>query len=71
MCIHTYTHAYTCAQYRYERLQATTTLKQQRLVVPKPLLLEAPDELVVEHNLEIFRQSGFELSVDMAQPAYI
>ena len=55
-------------KYRYETLQRSTNIGTQPLVVPQDMELEAPDEMVVEQNLEIFRNSGFELKVDMSGP---
>ena len=55
-------------KYRYETLQRSTNIGTQPLVVPQDMDLEAPDEMVVEQNLEIFRNSGFELQVDMSAP---
>lgn len=56
-------------KYRYEELQKSTNINTQPLVVAKELDLEAPDEMVVEQNLNIFKDSGFSLQVDKsAQP---
>ena len=55
-------------KYRYEELQKSTNINTQPLVVAKELDLEAPDEMVVEQNLNIFKDSGFNLQVDMSAP---
>jgi len=55
-------------KYRYEMLQKSTNINTQPLVVAKELDLEAPDEMVVEQNLTIFKDSGFDLHVDMSAP---
>ena len=55
-------------KYRYEELQKCTNINTQPLVVAKELDLEAPDEMVVEQNLNIFKDSGFNLQVDMSAP---
>ncbi|KAF9530776.1 MutL C terminal dimerization domain-containing protein [Crepidotus variabilis] len=51
-------------KYNFENLQATTKIEAQKLVRPRPLELPAADEMLVIENLEVLRQSGFEIMVD-------
>ena len=44
----------------FERLQATTVLNRQPLLVPQPLGLSPIEELIVRDNLEAFRRCGFD-----------
>lgn len=56
-------------KYNFERLQATTQLQTQRLVVPRRLELTAVQESVLVDNLDIFRRNGFDFTMDDTAPA--
>eukprot|EP00041_Stephanoeca_diplocostata_P037549 m.1424371 g.1424371 ORF g.1424371 m.1424371 type:complete len:916 (+) comp25061_c0_seq19:134-2881(+) len=51
-------------KYNFERLQATTQLQTQRLVVPRRLELTSMQESVLVDNIDIFRRNGFDFAVD-------
>ena len=44
----------------FERLQASTALNRQPLVVPQQLGLSPVEELVIRENIEAFQKSGFD-----------
>ncbi|RDB21677.1 Mismatch repair endonuclease PMS2 [Hypsizygus marmoreus] len=48
-------------KYNFETLQATTSIKSQKLFRPQPLELTASDELLAVENIDILRQNGFEV----------
>ena len=48
----------------YERLEATTVLKRQPLIVPVALDVSASDEVMLLENREIFRKNGFDFHED-------
>lgn len=51
-------------KYNFERLQATTIVQSQRLVVPKTLDLTAMEEEIVLENLSALETNGFIITVD-------
>ncbi|KAL8946818.1 MAG: hypothetical protein Q9222_006834, partial [Ikaeria aurantiellina] len=51
-------------KYNFERLQATTTVQNQRLVIPKPLDLTAIEEEIIIENTATLTQNGFLVDVD-------
>ncbi|KAL8711994.1 MAG: hypothetical protein Q9220_003690 [cf. Caloplaca sp. 1 TL-2023] len=51
-------------KYNFERLQATTTVQNQRLVRPKPLDLTAIEEEIIIENPAALIENGFIVDVD-------
>ncbi|KAF8455033.1 hypothetical protein BDZ91DRAFT_852844 [Kalaharituber pfeilii] len=51
-------------KYNFETLQATTIMRSQPLVRPKPLDLMAMDEEIVKDNLDTLKANGFSVEVD-------
>jgi len=56
-------------KYNFETLQATTRLKSQRLFRPRVLELTAADEFVELENMTVLQQNGFEVGLEVDQPA--
>ncbi|KAE8209110.1 hypothetical protein CF327_g6865 [Tilletia walkeri] len=56
-------------KYNYERLQAETVIKSQRLIQPRKLELPVSDELVAIEHLKTLKKNGFELEVDEEERA--
>lgn len=54
----------TDEKYNFETLQAQTTLKNQKLVIPQALDLTAVNECILMDNLEIFIKNGFNFVID-------
>ncbi len=54
--------------FRFETLQQSTVIHQQPLIAPLPLDLTSAEELVVADNIEIFKENGFILVVNMERP---
>lgn len=54
----------TDEKYNFEMLQAQTTLKNQRLVIPQALDLTAVNECILMDNMDIFLKNGFSFIVD-------
>ncbi|XP_039286166.1 mismatch repair endonuclease PMS2 [Nilaparvata lugens] len=54
----------TDEKYNFETLQKTTTLTNQKLVIPQKLELTAVNEGILIDNLEIFNANGFEFKID-------
>lgn len=52
----------------YERLEATTVLKKQPLIVAAPLDISASDEILLLENRELFRKNGFDFCEDQNGP---
>ncbi|QPG75874.1 hypothetical protein FOA43_003260 [Brettanomyces nanus] len=52
-------------KYNFERLQKETTFKNQPLVIPQKLELNAVDEMVVINSKKIFEKNGFKLRINM------
>lgn len=48
-------------KYNYERLQATTQLQRQALVMPRRLEMSAEDELIVVQYLKVLNASGYDI----------
>lgn len=48
-------------KYNYERLQATTQLQRQALIMPRRLEMSAEDELIVVQHLKVLNASGYEI----------
>jgi len=59
----------TDEKYNFERLQAVTHLKPQKMVVAQRLELTAGDEAVLLDNLAVFEKNGFQFEVDEAAAA--
>lgn len=55
-------------KYNFETLQRTTTLQNQKLVIPQPLDLTAPKEIILMDNLEVFKANGFNFLIDEDAP---
>ncbi|RKF72142.1 putative dna mismatch repair protein [Golovinomyces cichoracearum] len=53
-------------KYNFERLQATTILQSQKLVVPKTLHLTALEEEIIMEHMPILQSNGFIISVDQS-----
>ncbi|CAD6911816.1 unnamed protein product [Tilletia controversa] len=51
-------------KYNFERLQAETVIKSQRLIQPRKLELPVSDELVAVEHLGTLKKNGFELEVE-------
>ncbi|KAL9938418.1 hypothetical protein V8E36_003041 [Tilletia maclaganii] len=51
-------------KYNFERLQADTIIRSQRLIQPRRLELPASDELVAIEHEETLKKNGFELQID-------
>lgn len=54
----------TDEKYNFETLQAHTTLKNQKLVIPQTLDLTAVNECILMDNLDIFTRNGFTFQID-------
>ncbi|RZF47591.1 hypothetical protein LSTR_LSTR012213 [Laodelphax striatellus] len=54
----------TDEKYNFETLQKTTSLTNQKLVIPQKLELTAINEGILIDNLEIFNANGFEFKID-------
>ncbi|KAI1470821.1 DNA mismatch repair protein MutL [Daldinia caldariorum] len=54
----------TDEKYNFERLQASTVVQSQRLVLPKALELTALEEEVIRENLEALEANGFIVAMD-------
>jgi DNA mismatch repair protein PMS2 len=55
-------------KYNFETLQSSTTIHEQRLILPLPFEASAMEEVVILDNLEVFRQNGFRFLVDEEAP---
>ncbi|KAJ9116412.1 hypothetical protein QFC22_004854 [Naganishia vaughanmartiniae] len=55
-------------KYNFETLQATTRIRSQTLIQPKPLQLSPADEITAMENLDILAKNGFGVSVDEDAP---
>ena len=55
-------------KYRYETLQTTTTMHEQKLIRPLPVELTASEEMVVIDHIDVFRRNGFHFAVDKTKP---
>ncbi|KAJ9104150.1 hypothetical protein QFC19_004134 [Naganishia cerealis] len=55
-------------KYNFETLQATTRIRSQTLIQPKPLQLPSADEITAMENLDILAKNGFGVSVDEDAP---
>jgi len=55
-------------KFNFERLQATTTIHEQRLIQPLPMELTAMEETVIMDHLDVFRKNGFQFVVDEEAP---
>nr|QDO16443.1 PMS1-like protein [Crypthecodinium cohnii] len=55
-------------KFRFEGLNRDSKIERQPLVAPHQLQLTPAQEAIVEANLEVFRQNGFELTLDPARP---
>ncbi|KAL4438704.1 hypothetical protein ABPG77_006308 [Micractinium sp. CCAP 211/92] len=53
-------------KYNFERLQRTTQLNKQPLLVPQPLELSPTEELAVRDNMDVFLRNGFDFKDDPA-----
>lgn len=51
-------------KYNFENLEKTTTLVNQKLVVPQTLELTAMNESILLDNLEVFERNGFKFEID-------
>eukprot|EP01083_Nonionella_stella_P071571 192336_1 len=51
-------------KFRFETLQATTTIHSQALLMPRKLELTAAAELTILDNLDVFEQNGFTFHID-------
>lgn len=49
-------------KYNFERLQKTTQLSHQKLVVPKKLQLSAANEILLQDHIDMFSKNGFTFS---------
>jgi DNA mismatch repair protein PMS2 len=58
-------------KYNFERLQATTIVQSQRLVVPKTLDLTAMEEEIVLENLSALETNGFIVTVDETGESHV
>lgn len=54
-------------KYKYETLQASTTIQTQPLLAPLALDVSAVQEAVIQENLHIFRANGFEFEFNHRQ----
>jgi DNA mismatch repair protein PMS2 len=52
-------------KYNFERLQETTVVQSQRLVVAKPLALTALEEEIVMQSIEAIEANGFKIDIDL------
>ncbi|EPX73820.1 MutL family mismatch-repair protein Pms1 [Schizosaccharomyces octosporus yFS286] len=55
-------------KFNYERLKDRVKLRPQELVVPKQLNLAATEEIVLFEHMEMIREKGFEILVNMENP---
>eukprot|EP00494_Astrolonche_serrata_P023913 UN24171 len=46
-------------KYRFETLQQTTTIKTQRLLIPKTLEVTRQTEIIIIENQKLFEENGF------------
>ncbi|XP_062503811.1 mismatch repair endonuclease PMS2-like [Corticium candelabrum] len=51
-------------KYNFERLQKTTVLEHQKLIVPKRLQLSAANEIILQDHVGDFARNGFTFSFD-------
>jgi DNA mismatch repair ATPase MutL len=51
-------------KHQYETLRATTTIHEQRLLIPRPIDLTAAEEITILDNLPTFNSNGFHFAVD-------
>lgn len=58
----------TDEKYNFETLQRTTTLSNQKLVVPQQLELTAVNESILLESIDVFRSNGFEFHIDESAP---
>ena len=49
-------------KFNFERLEETTSLNKQPLIVPQPLGFSPVEELIIRNHLETFRFNGFEFT---------
>lgn len=54
--------------YNFERLQSSTVLSRQPLVVPQTLELSAAEELTIQDNMSIFENNGFTIQMRPDNP---
>lgn len=54
--------------YNFERLQSSTILSRQPLVVPQTLELSAAEELTIQDNMSVFENNGFTILVNSENP---
>ncbi|GAB6027269.1 Mismatch repair endonuclease pms2 [Chamberlinius hualienensis] len=52
----------TDEKYNYEDLKKNVVLQTQKLIVPRPLILGAANEILLSDNLGIFHKNGFVIS---------
>ncbi|WBW74943.1 MutL family mismatch-repair protein Pms1 [Schizosaccharomyces osmophilus] len=55
-------------KFNYEKLKGRVKLKPQELVAPKQLNLAATEEIVLFEHMEMIREKGFEIIVNMDEP---
>ena len=51
-------------KFNFEDQQRNTTIKSQRLIVPRKLRLTAANEVILMDNVEIFQKNGFDFEFD-------
>uniref|UniRef100_A0A1B6EBR8 MutL C-terminal dimerisation domain-containing protein n=1 Tax=Clastoptera arizonana TaxID=38151 RepID=A0A1B6EBR8_9HEMI len=51
-------------KYNFETLQKSTTILNQKLVIPQQLNLTAVNEYILLENLDVFKANGFEFDID-------
>ena len=49
---------------RFERLQRTTVIHQQPLIMPLLLEATASEEIIIRENIETFENNGFKIEID-------
>ncbi|KAG8881023.1 hypothetical protein FRB98_004589 [Tulasnella sp. 332] len=50
-------------KYNFEDLQVTTKIQSQQLYRPRPLELNAADEMIARESTDVLRKNGFEIAV--------
>ncbi|KAG8308221.1 hypothetical protein J6590_002307 [Homalodisca vitripennis] len=58
----------TDEKYNFETLQRTTTISNQKLVVPQQLELTAVNESILIDSIDVFKANGFEFKIDENAP---
>ncbi len=55
-------------KFRFETLQRTTTIHEQRLIRPLPIEVSASEEVIIVEHLDTFRKNGFHFRVQGDAP---